>query len=43
MQTNVDKKILSLGYIYDLQHKELPHLFDKKEIRIRNRLFKKYN
>lgn len=40
MQTNVDKKILSLGYIYDLQHKELPHLFDKKEIRIRNRLFK---
>ena len=29
MQSNIKKSTLSIGYIYDLQHKELPNLFDK--------------
>ena len=41
MQTNSKKNILSLGYIYDLQHKDLPYLFEKNEIRRRNNLFRK--
>ncbi len=41
MQSNIKKGTLSIGYIYDLQHKELPNLFDKREIDIRNNLFKK--
>ena len=41
MQINTKKDILSVGYIYDLQHKDLPYLFDKKEIKKRNNLFRK--
>ncbi len=41
MQSNLKKNTLSIGYIYDLQHKELPNLFDKREINTRNDLFKK--
>lgn len=34
--------IPTIGYIFDCQHKYYPEFFDKKEIRIRNRLFKKF-
>ena len=33
--------INSIGYIYDFQHIDLPKLFSKKEINLRNRLFLK--
>ena len=35
------ENIKSIGYIYDFQHLDLPGLFTKKEIDLRNRLFSK--
>ena len=35
------KNFLSAGYIYDLQHCDLPELFSTKEIKMRDNLFKK--
>ncbi len=32
-------KINSIGYIYDFQHKDLPELFTRHEINLRNKLF----
>ncbi len=39
--SGVEKKnFLSIGYIYDLQHRDLPKLFSKKEIKMRTNQFK---
>lgn len=34
-----NKKCKTIGYIYDLQHKDLPNLFHKKERQLRNKQF----
>ncbi len=36
-----ERNFLAAGYIYDLQHCDLPKLFSKKEVKMRNNLFKR--
>ncbi len=41
ISSNHSNKYLSAGYIYDLQHCDLPKLFSNNEIKMRHNLFKK--
>ena len=40
LQVKIKSKVVSAGYIYDLQHIDLPKLFDKKEKKNRDSQFK---